>query len=1097
MATAVYHTKRPTLFASTFHSAADHSSSHNYADPYHPPTLQQPASVSKMTLIGVASVDAQSGTAASLPEEGCPIEKASDDIKEPSNIHKTKESNRTQDRPPTPKRQASTSETSTKSSRYVAKLEDFQLIRVLGKGCAGKVLLVKHAQTHTIHAMKAISKRSVLTHDELKHTMTEASILRRIAVQEPYNRFVSKLHCSFTDQENFYFVMEFCPGGDLATQMEIYGILGDHRTRFYASDITQGLEDLHRHGIIVRDLKPENILLNAKGHAVLADFGLSKEFAYRGDPKPIHVVTYPGQKELPVWAGKGAGSYRPQASGGGKLVVDKAYSFVGTSEYLSPEVVKRGDYSYAVDWWALGCIIFEGLMGRVPFRKRDEDPPMVLWNKILYDPWDDCFGDPKLAKYALDQTAYKFIDSLLQKDPMRRITEPYVKQHEYFSMIDWGTVQRGEYQDPHGLHIHPTAEYNTRYFPKLCLQEDPSVDMSTHDLRDYEVGGGKRTPMNDNALYKLELVRYRKELEGFAWSRDWDTMWDGEEESEMESGVESFIEESVIEQGREVRDEADGLNDRPADHEGDAFNQNLTPATSGGLSVPVDYPDPSKSKSLLVPPTSSPENTPVVPMLSLPSTTSEFDAATSSPAATFGLPTPAAEGLFNPILSAQPKDTEENGQDEVETPFVELAPKQLESQGIEISIATKDKTQMVKDAEVMSEEPIIAQAKQLENLPTDMKSATGIQDDFKAMNITEKLSSSFKSLSCLASSNEELIPLVPPPPVPTSVIPPPVPAQPVSILDSFPSQTMTNPHPLSTAVFDTLNLPTDLPLSGLSVSDVISVPSLRAGHASPRLVRRHLHREGEISIPLARLSVELHGTITRLEDEGWEELATNKENIPTAPNGGPGAPYFFRSFTGLRRKPSTLVSSSLRRQYGPDSDTSSRGSSVSPTKSGRTDLKERKLFGGRRSIESTKRALRSLKTFPRLKSLTQEWGKDKTGVAGPVSPLLSLPSSAPHRSNLRVSSEGNSSDVLGRKAQMTSSDNARRHTESGWIDRHLKRTKPSSAPALQSRVISSSTSNTGNRSDSDEQRGAVSMAEGQVTAPRLELEESKPVVWGF
>lgn len=72
--------------------------------------------------------------------------------------------------------------------------------------------------------------------------------------------------------------------------------------------------------------------------------------------------------------------------------------------------------------------------------------------------------------------------------------------------------------------------------------------MSTHDLRDYEVGGGKRTPMNDNALYKLELVRYRKELEGFAWSRDWDTMWDGEEESEMESGVESFIEESVIEQ---------------------------------------------------------------------------------------------------------------------------------------------------------------------------------------------------------------------------------------------------------------------------------------------------------------------------------------------------------------------------------------------------------------------------------------------------------------------------------------------------------------------------------------------------------------------
>lgn len=96
----------------------------------------------------------------------------------------------------------------------------------------------------------------------------------------------------------------------------------------------------HRHGIIVRDLKPENILLNAKGHAVLADFGLSKEFDYRGDPKPIHAVTYPGQAELPAWAGKGAGSYRSQPGGGKKLVIDKAYSFVSPrSPYLNGIII--------------------------------------------------------------------------------------------------------------------------------------------------------------------------------------------------------------------------------------------------------------------------------------------------------------------------------------------------------------------------------------------------------------------------------------------------------------------------------------------------------------------------------------------------------------------------------------------------------------------------------------------------------------------------------------------------------------------------------------------------------------------------------------
>ncbi|WVQ89462.1 hypothetical protein IAS59_003222 [Cryptococcus gattii] len=987
MTTAVYHTTRPALFASTFHSAVEHSSPHNNADLYPPSSLQQSVTVSKMTLVNHASVDAESEVAASLPEEACPIEEASDDIKKPSSTHRAED--RTQNPPLTPKHEASTSEASMKSNRYMTKLEDFELIRVLGKGCAGRVLLVKHSQHNTIHAMKAISKRSVFTHNELKHTMTEVSILRRMAVQEPHNRFVSKLHCSFTDQENFYFVMEFYPGGDLATQMEIYGILGDHRTRFYASDITQGLEDLHRHGIIVRDLKPENILLNAKGHAVLADFGLSKKFAYRGDPKPVRVVTYPGQEKLPVWAGKGAGSYRSQSGGGGKLVVDKAHSFVGTSEYLSPEVVKRGDYSYAVDWWALGCIVFEGVVGRVPFRKGDEDPPVVLWNKILYGSWDDCFRDPKLARYTPDQTTYEFIDALLQKDPMRRITEPYVKQHEYFSMIDWSTVQRGEYQDPHGLHIHPTAEYNTRYFPKLCLQEHPSVDMSTHDLRDYEVSSGKSTPMNDNALYKLELARYRKELDAFNWSRDWETVSVGERESEMGSEVGSdFIEEPVVDQGAETQGEADRLIEGAADYEEDTFDQNLIPATSEGLSVPVDCPDPSESRSLHVPPTISPENTPVAPTLSLPSTTSEFDAATFSPAATFGLRPSATEGLVNSILAAQPKGNHEDRGNEVKTPFMELALKQLESLGIEITIAAKNNTPMVKDAEVMSEEVTNAQARQLDDLSTDMESANGIQDGSNGMDNTDKSLSSSRSLSFHAPSNEELIPLVPAPPAPTSFIPPPISAQPGSILNPLPSQAMANPHPLPTTVYDSLDLPTDLPMSGLSVSDVISVPSLS---------------------------------------------------------------------------------------------------------SNRRDIKKWKLFGGRKSIENTKRALEGLKAFPPLKSVTRVWGKDRAGVAKPVLSLRSLPSSVPRCSNVRVGNEGSLFDAPGRQAQITRPDNERHQTELGWIDGHLKRTKPSSAPASQLRGISSSY-----KSQSDEQREAVSVTEKQgISTPRLELEEPEPIVWGF
>lgn len=616
--------------------------------------------------------------------------------------------------------------------------------------------------------------------------------------------------------------------------------------------------------------------------------------------------------------------------------------------------------------------------------------------------------------------------------------------------------------------------------------------MSTHDLREYEVSNGRRTPMNDNALYKLELARYRKELDAFNWSRDWETVSVDQRESEMGSEVGSlFIEEPVVEQRAEARGEVDRLIEGAADYEEDTFNRNLIPATSEGLSVPVDCPDPSESRSLHVPPTISPENTPVAPTLPLPSTTTEFDAATFSSAATFGLPAPATEGLVNSILSPQPKANHEDRGNEVKTPFMELALKELESLGIGIKIATTNNTPMVKDAEVKSEEVTDAQVKQLDDLSTDMEFANGIQDGSNGMDNTDKSLSPSRALSSHAPSNEELIPLIPAP-VLTSFIPP-IPAQPGSILNPLPSQAVANPHPLPTTVHDNLDLPTDLPLSGLSVSDVISVPSLRAGHASPRLVRCHLCRNSEISIPLARLSVELHGTITRLEDEEWEELATNKEGIPTAPNGSPGTPYFFRSFTGLRHKPSTLVSSSLRRHYGPGSDISSHGSSASPTKSNRRDLKEWKLFEGRKSIENTKRALKGLKAFPPLKSLTREWGKDRAGVARPVLSLRSLPSSVPRCSNVRVGNEGSSFDAPGRQAQITRPDNARRQTELGWIDRHLKRSKPSSAPASQLRGISSSY-----KSHSDEQRVAVSVTEEQgISIPRLELEEPEPIVWGF
>jgi serum/glucocorticoid-regulated kinase 2 len=137
-------------------------------------------------------------------------------------------------------------------------VDDFEMMRVLGKGCAGKVLLVRHKPTSDLFALKAITKRHVLAHQELQHTLTEQAVLKRMAA-EGKDPFVVKLWWSFHDREHLFLVMDFHPGGDLATQLARWGRLGRDRARFYAAEIVEGVEGLHKNGVIYRD-KPENVL---------------------------------------------------------------------------------------------------------------------------------------------------------------------------------------------------------------------------------------------------------------------------------------------------------------------------------------------------------------------------------------------------------------------------------------------------------------------------------------------------------------------------------------------------------------------------------------------------------------------------------------------------------------------------------------------------------------------------------------------------------------------------------------------------------------------------------------------------------------------
>ncbi|KAH6911129.1 AGC/AGC-unique protein kinase [Coprinopsis sp. MPI-PUGE-AT-0042] len=350
-------------------------------------------------------------------------------------------------------------------------IDDFEMIRVLGKGCAGKVLLVRHKSGTGLYALKAITKRHVLAHQELQHTLTEQAVLKRMAA-ESKDPFVVKLWWSFHDKENLFLVMDFHPGGDLATQLARWGRLSRDRTR---------CEGLHAAGVIYRDLKPENILIAADGHIVLTDFGLSKEFA-----RPLHnaPLTPSGSRSSDFYSsapGTPASVMPPwmKADKNGEMMYgwpgqpigtpspDLTTTFCGTAEYLAPEVIQGLPYGYEVDWWSFGTMLFEMLTGMTPFYAANHSDMYV---RVLQD--ELVFPDDRV----MDQDTKSLIRGLLQKNPDLRIREPRIKKHPYFSMIDWCHVYYKRYIPPYVPPVDRTVAYDTQNFDETFLDMEPVLD---------------------------------------------------------------------------------------------------------------------------------------------------------------------------------------------------------------------------------------------------------------------------------------------------------------------------------------------------------------------------------------------------------------------------------------------------------------------------------------------------------------------------------------------------------------------------------------------------------------------------------------------
>ncbi|KAK4509229.1 uncharacterized protein ATC70_007579 [Mucor velutinosus] len=300
----------------------------------------------------------------------------------------------------------------------------FSKIRMLGKGDVGRVYLVKQKGTDKTMAMKVLSKKEMLRRNKVKRVLAEQEILS--SANHP---FIVSLYHSFQSQDHLYFVMEYCLGGEFfrALQSRPGKCLTEEGAKFYAAEVIAALEYLHLQGFIYRDLKPENILLHQSGHLMLTDFDLSKQSF---PPAPPGIVKSNSPHIPPSIDTKCCNSHL------------RTNSFVGTEEYIAPEVIRSWGHSSSVDWWTLGILIYEMLYGTTPFKgsNRNETFYHIMNSDISFPPAH------KKQPQAVSNTCKNLIRRLLDKQEAKRLGTraggaSEVKAHPFFKSLKFALLR--------------------------------------------------------------------------------------------------------------------------------------------------------------------------------------------------------------------------------------------------------------------------------------------------------------------------------------------------------------------------------------------------------------------------------------------------------------------------------------------------------------------------------------------------------------------------------------------------------------------------------------------------------------------------------
>ncbi|CAL9728270.1 serine/threonine-protein kinase Sch9p [Monosporozyma unispora] len=312
--------------------------------------------------------------------------------------------------------------TATKKRHYGP--QDFEVLRLLGKGTFGQVYQVKKKDTKRVYAMKVLSKKVIVKKNEVAHTIGERNILVSTATKA--SPFIVSLKFSFQTPTDLYLVTDYMSGGELFWHLQKEGRFSEDRAKFYIAELVLALEYLHDNDIVYRDLKPENILLDANGNIALCDFGLSK-----ADLK------------------------------------DRTNTFCGTTEYLAPELLlDETGYTKMVDFWSLGVLIFEMCCGWSPFFAEDNQK---MYQKIA-------FGKVKFPRDILSPEGRSFVKGLLNRNPKHRLGAiddgRELRAHPFFADIDWESLRQKKIPPPFKPHL--SSETDTSNFDPEFTQTSTS-----------------------------------------------------------------------------------------------------------------------------------------------------------------------------------------------------------------------------------------------------------------------------------------------------------------------------------------------------------------------------------------------------------------------------------------------------------------------------------------------------------------------------------------------------------------------------------------------------------------------------------------------